>query len=39
MNQNNNSIENWTLAIILVAIILFAESFAELTADFLSSLF
>jgi hypothetical protein len=31
-------IENWLLAILLVAIVLFAESFAEFTASFLENL-
>lgn len=37
--MNNNELDNWALAIILICIILFADSFSEIAADFLSSLF
>jgi hypothetical protein len=37
--MNDNNLDNWTLAIILVCIILFADAFSEIAADFLFSLF
>lgn len=37
--MKDHDTENWLLASILVFIILFADSFSELAADFLSSLF